>query len=221
MSSLFDAVPFGTDNFADNPEPRCPVVLVLDTSGSMAGAPINALNQALVAFRDELLSDPLATKRCEVAVLGFGPIEVKHDFATVDRFVPPLLEARGDTPMGRAVEQALKMVEGRKQNYKDNGIAYYRPWVFLITDGAPTDSIDAAAQAVHSAETAGKLAFFAVGVEGAAMDALSSLSKRAALKLDGLKFRELFQWLSASMRAVSQSSPGEKLPLPPPGWAEV
>ena len=221
MSSLFDAVPFGSDNFADNPEPRCPVVLVLDTSGSMAGAPIMALNQALIAFKDELLADPLAMKRCEVAVLGFGPVEVKHDFATVDRFVPPPLEARGDTPMGQAVEQAVRMVEARKQSYRDNGIAYYRPWVFLITDGAPTDSIAEAAQQVQSAETAGKLAFFAVGVEGADMTALNHLSKRAALKLDGLKFRELFQWLSASMRAVSQSTPGDKLALPPPGWAEV
>lgn len=221
MSNLFDAVPFGADHFADNPEPRCPVVLVLDTSGSMQGLPIQSLSAALAAFRDEMLGDPLAVKRCEVAVLGFGPVEVKHDFATVDTFVPPALEARGDTPMGAAVVQALAMVEARKSSYKANGIAYYRPWVFLITDGAPTDDISLAAEQVQTAEKAGKLAFFAVGVEGADMQALGRLSSRAALKLSGLKFRELFQWLSASMKAVSQSAPGDRLPLPPPGWAEV
>lgn len=221
MAQLFDAVPFGADQFADNPEPRCPVVLLLDTSGSMQGLPIQSLNEALHTFREEMRGDPLALKRCEVAVLGFGPVAVKHEFATVDLFVPPVLEARGDTPMGAAVLQALQMVEARKQSYKANGIAYYRPWVFLITDGAPTDDISEAARHLQAAESSGKLAFFAVGVEGADMAALGRLSTRAPLKLSGLKFRELFQWLSASMKAVSQSSPGERAPLPPPGWAEV
>jgi uncharacterized protein with von Willebrand factor type A (vWA) domain len=36
--------PFGTDDFALNPEPRCPCLLLLDVSGSMAGEPITELN---------------------------------------------------------------------------------------------------------------------------------------------------------------------------------
>jgi len=53
--------------FADNPEPRCPCVLLLDTSGSMQGEPINALNNGLRAFKDDLIKDALASKRVEVA----------------------------------------------------------------------------------------------------------------------------------------------------------
>jgi Mg-chelatase subunit ChlD len=55
--------------FAENPEPRCPCVLLLDTSGSMQGDPIKALNQGLQAFKDDLMRDPLASRRVELAVV--------------------------------------------------------------------------------------------------------------------------------------------------------
>jgi hypothetical protein len=54
---MSDQIAFGTDDFAQNPEPRCPCVLLLDTSGSMAGQPIAALNAGIQTFQDELLSD--------------------------------------------------------------------------------------------------------------------------------------------------------------------
>ena len=56
--------------FADNPEPRCPCVLLLDTSKSMSGDRIAALNQGLQAFRDEIMKDPLARQRSGAAIPG-------------------------------------------------------------------------------------------------------------------------------------------------------
>src|SRR5512133_3968976 len=58
--------------FADNPEPRCPVVLVLDTSGSMKGEPITELNQGLFEFGQTLRKDRLTSLRVEVALVTFG-----------------------------------------------------------------------------------------------------------------------------------------------------
>ncbi len=43
-----DQIPFGTDNFAENPEPGVPCVLILDVSGSMMGKPISELNEGLM-----------------------------------------------------------------------------------------------------------------------------------------------------------------------------
>jgi len=217
-----EQIPFGTDNFAENPEPRCPCLLLLDRSSSMAGAPIRELNAGLSMFREELLTDSLAMKRVEIAIVSFGPVRIETDFCTASGFAPPTLDAGGDTPMGEAIQQGLALLQQRKEVYKSSGILSYRPWVFLITDGAPTDSWQGAAQLVHDGENQKSFAFFAVGVQSARMDVLSQIAVRTPLKLQGFKFREMFLWLSRSMRSVSQSTPGMAVPLTSPiGWAEV
>jgi uncharacterized protein YegL len=124
--------------------------------------------------------------------------------------------------MGAAIHQALQMVDDRKAEYKKNGISYYRPWIFLITDGGPTDEWKTAAAAVREGDTGKKFAFFAVGVKGANMDILSQISVREPLSLDGLRFRDMFKWLSSSLKSVSQSTPGTDVALTPPsGWTSV
>jgi uncharacterized protein YegL len=220
---MADQLPFGNVSFAENPEPRCPCVLLLDISGSMAGAPIRALNEGLVTYKDELVADSLASKRVEVAVVTFGgEVRTATDFVTADAFYPPSLTHAGDTPMGAAIRTAVEMVRQRKALYRSNGVMFYRPWIFLITDGAPTDEWHSAAEAVRAGEAAKAFAFFAVGVQGANMDVLGQISTRAPLQLDGLRFRDLFQWLSSSQQRVSRSTPGDDVPLTAPtGWASV
>ena len=137
------------------------------------------------------MADPLAAKRVEVAIVTFGPVKVETDFTTIQNFFAPTLSTNSDTPMGAAIEKALEILRDRKESYKSNGISYYRPWVFLITDGGPTDSVVRAS--LREGENSRSFMFFAVGVEGARFDTLKSISVREPLKLKGLQFRELFQ----------------------------
>lgn len=212
--------------FAENPEPRCPCVLLLDTSGSMQGVAIEALNQGLLSLKDELMKNSIAARRVEIAIVTFDShINVVQDFVTADQFNPPILTAQGLTSMGAGIHKALDMVQERKSLYRANGIAYYRPWVFMITDGEPQGELDhlveQAALRLQGDEVNKRVAFFSVGVENANMTRLNQIAVRTPLKLKGLNFIEMFVWLSASMSAVSHSQIDEQVALPPIGWGSI
>lgn len=216
-------ISFDVVEFAENPEPRCPCILLLDCSGSMNGAPIQELNNGLRVFQQQLSNDNLASKRVEVTVLTFDTdVRVVNEFEVAENFEPKELIAGGLTSMGRAIERAINMLEQRKAVYKANGISYYRPWIFLLTDGEPTDDYLSAMNAVHEGEKNKQFAFFAVGIQGANMEILKQISTREPLPLKGLNFASLFQWLSNSMSSVSRSSLDADVALESPsGWAKI
>lgn len=219
-----DQQPFAAAEFAENPEPRCPCVLLLDTSGSMEGSSIEELNQGLQAFREEIFNDSLAMKRVEIAVVTFGPVTVLQDFATADMFRPRQMEAAGDTPLGSAVTRGLELLKKRKQVLRTNGIKLFRPWIFLITDGEPTDNWSHLPGIIRSGEESKSFSFFALGVKEADFNVLQKISVREPMKLSGVRFKEFFLWLSASLKNVSRSNPGDSVPIPdykPYGWSEV
>ena len=217
-----DQQPLGAVTFAENPEPRCPCLLLLDTSGSMSGEAIAELNAGIKSFYNELQGDSLAIKRVEVALMTFGPVRVISEFNTAECFFDPQLEAVGDTPIGEAIRKGIELIRARKEQYRANGISFYRPWIFLITDGAPTDEWQSAAALVREGEQSKAFAFFTLGVNKADMRILKQISVREPVKLQGLKFREFFQWLSNSMKSASRSNPGDRIQLAPPlGWSEI
>lgn len=203
----------------DNPEPRCPVVLLLDTSYSMQGNAINQLNEGVHALYAALKEDDLASVRVDLSVVSFGKsVEVKQDFATVSESEAPTLSVNGMTPMGKAITTSLERIEDRKKEYREAGISYYRPWLFVITDGQPTDDTKEAANMLQSSIEGKKVIFFGIGVQNANLDSLKQISgtPERVFKLQGLNFKELFQWVSSSLSSVSSSRVGDKLKLDKP-----
>ena len=121
-----------------NREARCPCVLLLDTSSSMRGRPLIALQAGLRTFQAHLRHDALTRRRIEIAAIAFdGDVRVVQDFVTAEQFIPPMLTAQGLTRMGLAIHQGLDMLQRRKAQYRVNGVTYYRPWILMITDGEP------------------------------------------------------------------------------------
>ena len=215
-----EQVPADVVEFVDNPEPRCACVLLLDKSLSMSdNGAIDALNDGIRTFKTELEKDTLASLRVEVAIVTFGGgVELVQDFVTVDGFDPPALKADGGaTQMAGGIQMALDIVEGRKQQYKKTGIGYYRPWIFMITDGEPTgeteEMVRDASERLAKEEKGRAVVFFAVGVEGANMELLRQMIPRQPLPLKGLAFRELFKWVSVSMARVSRSGTDDEVQL--------
>lgn len=218
---------------------RTPCVLLLDTSYSMKGEKMRRLNQGFAAFRRDILANPMASQSVELCVVSFGPVQVRSDFSLLTEINDLRFTADGCTPMKEALELAMLKVNQRKQSYVQHGISYYRPWIFLLTDGAPTDDrglpSDSYRSLIHPLELAAqeqKFTLFTVGidVDARGRDVLNDLSrpfKGRCLDLDNLRFEEMFLWLSGSLSRVSQSTPGEQVQLVNPlvgddlygGWA--
>lgn len=211
----------------ENPTPRIPICLVLDVSSSMSGAPIQELQEGVKMFFDAIRQDEVAQYSAEISIVIFGGVARKVlDFLAIGRQEVPDLFADGGTPMGEAVVLALDLLEARKTEYRNAGVDYYQPWMVLMTDGQPTDSIDLASSRINELVQAKKLTVFPIAIgEGAGTTELSRLSPgRPPMKLKGLSFREFFLWLSRSVSRVSQSTPGESVKLDTDGikaWGQV
>lgn len=201
---------------------------VIDVSGSMAGAPINELNKGLTEFHHEISQDSVAAHRLEIGIVTFhNEIEVVLNPTLVDNFTMPTLKTGGTTKLVDGVREAIKLVTDRKNWYKQTGQPYNRPWIVLITDGAPDagQDINGLALEIESLTKAKKFMLLPIGVQGADMDVLNRISgylkskdaeswkQVPAMQLQGLKFFEFFQWLSESMGAdgVTGAQEGEEV----------
>ena len=214
-------------DYSGNPNQRTPCVLVLDASGSMDTQGLNGrtriqeLNEGIRVLEKSLREDDTAITRVQLAIVSVGgpgnDADVMMDWTDANNFQAFPLTTGGTTPLGRGIQLALELVEQSKKDLDAAGIGYTRPWMMVISDGEPTDDIDlwaAAAKECKAAESSKKVEVFAIGVEGANLQRLGELSAKPPLMLDGVKFRELFVWLSRSISAASRSRPGDKLQLP-------
>ena len=240
-------------DLVDNPTPRVPICLCLDTSGSMDAVEgecvatgetvfrdgkewnlvtggttrLNELQEGIKAFYDSIREDEIAMYSAEICIVTFDDkASCVVDFGTVDTQTElPNLTTGDKTAMGEGVNLALDLLEKRKENYKDCGVDYFQPWLVIMTDGVPNGNpseMTRASQRIDKLVGEKKLTVFPIGIGNEAeRSALKSLSpKWDPLKLNGLKFREFFTWLSQSVSKTSQSIPGEKIPLDVDGIKE-
>src|SRR5688572_3966722 len=207
----------------DKPQAACAVLL--DTSQSMRGEPIRALEKGLQAYREFLSQDEEAKMIVETCVITFSDeAKVVHPFSSVDDMPESIeLKAGGWTAMGAAIDLGIQQIEERKQYYKDEGVDYYRPFLVLITDGAPTDlksqaRFDEVAAKLQQGAKDRKFIPLFFGTGNASFDKLKRLlgETGTVAGIDGARFGEFFQWLSKSVGGLKDSRPGDKVEFQDP-----
>lgn len=209
----------------DNTSQRLPCVVIVDGSTSMRGAAIDNLNDGLVLLEKELKADDVASLRVQLLIIRIGgqdQAEILSDWTDAIDFTAPKITANGTTPLGAGVKLALKKIEEQKALYRENQITYNRPWLFILTDGAPTDrNWENVAEKAKFAEEKGKVVIFPIGTEDAIFANLDKFSNRQAMMLKNLNFKELFVWLSQSVSAGSKTEIGTETQLPAATWGAV
>jgi uncharacterized protein YegL len=222
MSDTYSFSPREPENY----EQKTICCLVVDISGSMKGKPIDELNQGLQEFYQEILADSMVANRLEIALVTFGnSVQTVITPDLVYNVTIPTLRAYGTTPLVDGVREAIRLVDIQKNWYKQTGQPYLRPWIVLITDGAPDQGqdVEGLAQEIGDGVAGKRFVFFAVGVEHADMELLRTIStpQMPPAKLRGLRFMQFFQWLSASMEKVSKSREGDTVTFDSPAtWWE-
>lgn len=209
----------------DNFEQKCLCVLVLDVSASMREGPNDELNEGLQRFYDDIMGSETLANRLELAIVTFGK-QVKTVLAPslVDNFTMPAVPANeGATHIVDGVREAIQTVEDRKKWYKETKQPYYRPWIILMTDGKPepaNQGVQGLAKEIHEAAKERKYVFLAIGVQGADMGTLKTLSSPSMPPelLEGLHFDKFFDWLSNSMEMITNANEGDVLNLPERDW---
>lgn len=239
MSSDFSQTPIGTPNFDPqflvNPEPRCPVVVLIDRSYSMAGTPLAEACEGFNRLRSEIQSDTLADSRVEMVVMFFAGGVTYHcqDFKKVSD-IPRIrsMDAGASTETVEALKVAIQAVKNRVSFLKGQGIACFRPWVVLITDGAPTSKPDSVAdlqQTILNDEISGpsgspEYNLWVIGCGDVNENAIVQLSQKSnpPKLLRDMDFASLFKWLSVSLRSVSRSTAfGRKAKNDVPGMMDI
>lgn len=118
-----------------------PFYLVCDESGSMAGEPLNSINSALPDLHREISTNPTIADKTRFCLIGFSDeakvLQPLVDLSDISEL--PLLEASGLTSYGAAFRTLSQCIEADVNRLKSEGHEVYRPVVFFLSDGVPTD----------------------------------------------------------------------------------
>ena len=207
---------------------RTPTSIVVDTSGSMNATVADSdgntrpriaqVNDGLQLFKDEIESMEEVKREVDVSIINFGgEVEVENDFMPITDWEPPQLHAGGNTPMGDAIEKAIDLTRERKDAYKHENIPYKRPFIWVLTDGRPTD-MDVGHEKwsriqdkIASGEENKRFALFIMTVGGDTdTETIRRLHPDRTVELKDGMFEEYFEFLSNSVQEVSGTAVGEE-----------
>lgn len=186
---------------------RLPIYLLIDVSESMAGPAIDSVERGVKALVDSLKCDPTAIETAFLSVITFSrKAEQVVPLTELLAFQPPRFTVRSGSALGAALRLLLKSIQRDvvKTTAKTKGD--FRPLVFVLTDGQPTDDWEQAAEELRRANSPRVANLYAIGcgpdVDPAVLRRVADISLMMTdLSPEG--FRKFFLWLSASVQSAS------------------
>ena len=204
---------------------RLPVYLVLDISGSMSGEPIEAVKNGVQVLVSTLRQDPYALETAFLSVITFDTSARQVvPLTELSMFQMPDIQATGTTSLGQALSLLANKVSTEVAKTTAEVKGDWKPLVFLMTDGEPTDNWQNGLNDFKN-QKFGMVVACAAG-SGANTTILKQITE-VVVQLDtadSATIKAFFKWVSASVSTGSQKieasgkdvSGLNELPPPPP-----
>lgn len=203
---------------------RLPIYLLLDTSGSMNGEPIAAVQNGVQMVISALQNDPQALETAYISIITFeSDVNQIVPLTELSRFTSPQLTSGGVTSMGEALKFVAACADKEIMKNTPDTKGDWKPMVFIMTDGIPTDDFDAGLEVFKSHKWG---MVVACAVEDADVNLLKRITENV-VKLstaDAESIKAFFKWVSQSITTNSKSVGAankeitsiDQLPPPPP-----
>jgi len=202
---------------------RLPVYLLLDTSGSMFGEPIEAVRNGVNVLVSTLRQDPYALETAYLSIITFDSTAKQITPLTeLASFQPPVIDANGCTALGEALSLLASCVDKEVTKTTAEVKGDWKPLVFIMTDGVPTDTLSKGLNEFKKRKF-GTVVACAAGA-GADTNTLKQITENVVSldTADSATIKSFFQWVSASISTGSMkveetgSEVGSLSELPPP-----
>lgn len=204
---------------------KLPIYLLLDTSGSMHGEPIEAVKNGVDMLVSTLLSDPYALETAYLSVITFdSAAQQLVQLTELPKFQAPQLQAAGCTALGGALALLAQRIDTEVTTTTAEQKGDWRPLVFIMTDGKPTDDLQFGLEQFRQRKT-GMVVACAAG-QGADTATLQQITPNVVqlATADSGTIKAFFKWVSASISTSSkaventakETTSFSELPPPPP-----
>lgn len=184
---------------------KLPVYLLIDTSGSMMGEPIEAVKNGVQLLVSTLRQDPHALETAYLSIIGFGTTaSVLVPLTELSAFQPPALAASGTTSMGEALKTLALQIDKEVTRTTADTKGDWKPLVFLMTDGNPTDNWKAGLDELRKRKV-GTVVCCAAGsqCDETVLKQITEIVVRLDTA-DTSTIAAFFKWVSASIAVGSQ-----------------
>lgn len=191
-------------------EQKCLCVFVIDTFCLKNDMAIDEVTLGIQRILDELESVDVSRERVEVAFITHERLSdeiriIQEPVPIWQAVIPLLTTTTDDTSLMESLYVTMDFVETWKERYKSLGIPYYRPWIFLISNGMSLlpCNVDEIANKIKQDTSNKKYAFLAIYTKDADVSLLQEIkSDVPIMALDSLSITDCFKWLSSEMNEI-------------------